>query len=80
MSETARAIGAAIRDARRAAGLTQADHAQLAELAERTLRDIERGTGTPGLGSVLRAASTVGLTLEVRAVPLEQRLSADSTR
>ena len=59
-----RAIGAAVRRARRAAGLTQAQNAELAETSERTIRDIEKGTGSPSLTAVVRAATVVGLTLE----------------
>jgi len=62
--EQVRAIGAAVRRARRAAGLTQAQHAELAETSERTIRDIEKGTGSPSLTAVVRAATVVGLTLE----------------
>lgn len=62
----ARAIGDAIRDARRSAGLTQGDHAAIAGVSERTLRDIERGTGAAGLAAVIRVASAVGLALEAR--------------
>lgn len=61
-----RAIGAAVRRARREAGLTQAQLAELAETSERTVRDIERGTGSPGLAVVARAAAVVGLRLEAR--------------
>ena len=47
-----RAIGTAVRRARREAGLTQAQHAELAETSERTIRDIEKGTGSVDNGRV----------------------------
>lgn len=61
-----RAIGTAVRRARREAGLTQAQHAELAETSERTIRDIEKGTGSPSLAAVVRAATVVGLVIEAR--------------
>ncbi|MCC3299291.1 helix-turn-helix transcriptional regulator [Arthrobacter caoxuetaonis] len=55
------AIGQAIRDARRRAGITQKDAADLSGVAERTVRAIESGVGNPSLGSVIAVANTVGL-------------------
>lgn len=59
-------IGLAVRRARREAGLTQVQLAELAETSERTVRDIERGTGSPSLAVVVRTARVVGLTIEAR--------------
>lgn len=58
-------IGAAIRDARKAAGLTQMQVAELAGISDATLRDIERGSGSPSVRSVLEALDVLGLGLEV---------------
>ncbi|WP_127791812.1 helix-turn-helix domain-containing protein [Agromyces sp. LHK192] len=66
IDEAVHALGAAIRHARKASNLTQRDLAELAETSERTVRDIERGTGSASIGTVARVAATVGLTLEVR--------------
>jgi len=64
--ELVEAIGRAVRRARRDAGLTQAQLAELAETSERTVRDIERGTGSPSLAVVVRTAGVLGLTIEAR--------------
>ncbi|BCT77939.1 hypothetical protein SCMU_37810 [Sinomonas cyclohexanicum] len=56
-------LGAAIRAARRDAGITQATLAELAGTSERTIRDIERGSPSPSVGSVVAAARAVGLTV-----------------
>lgn len=64
--ELVEAIGHAVRRARRDAGLTQAQLAELAETSERTVRDIERGTGSPSLAVVVRTAGVLGLTIEAR--------------
>lgn len=58
-------IGIAIRAARRDFGLTQKQLAELVELGERTVRDIERGSGSPGVGAVVRTAHALGLSLRV---------------
>ena len=64
--ELVEAIGRAVRRARRDAGLTQVQLAELAETSERTVRDIERGTGSPSLAVVVRTAGVLGLTIEAR--------------
>jgi y4mF family transcriptional regulator len=60
------ALGAAIRAARKDAGITQATLAELAGTSERTVRDIERGSPSPSIGSVAAAARAVGLTVGAR--------------
>ncbi|WP_415856942.1 helix-turn-helix domain-containing protein [Sinomonas sp. G460-2] len=63
----AKAIGSAIRAARKNLGITQQVLAELCGLSERTVRDIEAGTGTSSLAAVAAAAAAVGLHLA--AVP-----------
>lgn len=58
-------IGAAIRRARRDAGLTQQQLGELAGVSDRTIRDIESGVGSPGLRSVLTVLSVLGLNVTV---------------
>lgn len=55
------AIAATIRKARKEAGITQADLADLAGTSERTVRAIETATGNPSLAAVVAVANTVGL-------------------
>ncbi|MGW6333602.1 helix-turn-helix domain-containing protein [Nocardia rhamnosiphila] len=59
-------IGADIRAARRRYRLTQEQLADLAGTSTRTVRDIEHGTGTTGIGTVAEVADVLGLTLELR--------------
>ncbi len=63
VDEHLRLLGEGIRERRSALGLTQADLAELAEMSERTLRDIERGAASPSIGSVERACAALGLRL-----------------
>ncbi|MGO2541601.1 MAG: helix-turn-helix transcriptional regulator [Specibacter sp.] len=58
-------VAAGIRAARKEAGLTQEDLANLAETSERTIRAIETGTGNPSLRAVAAAAQVLGLRLSV---------------
>lgn len=57
-------IGAVLRAARREAGLSQVELAELVGLSDRTVRDIEKGTGGPGLAAVAAVASALGVRLE----------------
>ncbi|MFF1830079.1 helix-turn-helix transcriptional regulator [Paenarthrobacter sp. NPDC058040] len=54
-----------MRAARKAAALNQRDLAELAGVAERTVRAVETGTGNPGLGAVIAVANVLGLHLEI---------------
>ncbi|MFI1464970.1 helix-turn-helix domain-containing protein [Nocardia carnea] len=58
-------IGAEIRAARRRYQLTQEQLAELAGTSTRTVRDIEHGTGTTGVGTVAEVADVLGLTLSL---------------
>jgi DNA-binding XRE family transcriptional regulator len=57
------AIAATIQKARKEAGITQADLADLAGTSERTVRAIETATGNPSLVAVVAVANAVGLHL-----------------
>lgn len=59
-----RGLAAAIRSARREAGITQADLADLADISVRTVRSIEAGSGNPSLTAVVNAANAVGLSVK----------------
>lgn len=56
-------VGKRIRAARKEAGLTQKDLADLAGTSERTVRAIETGTGNPTLAAVAATANVLGLRL-----------------
>ncbi|MBB6407211.1 helix-turn-helix transcriptional regulator [Arthrobacter sp. AZCC_0090] len=55
------AIAATIRKARKEAGITQADLADLAGTSERTIRAIETASGNPSLAAVVAVANAVGI-------------------
>lgn len=59
-------IAAGIRRARKDAGITQADLADLAGTSERTIRAIETGTGNPSLAALVAVTNVLGLHLTVR--------------
>ena len=61
----AHTIGASIRAARKTAHLTQEQLAELARTSTRTVRDIEKGTGSASLGVVARVVEVLGLELVV---------------
>jgi len=57
------ALGAAIRAARTASGLTLEDAALAVSVAKQTLGDLEAGKPTVGLGIALRVAKDMGVAL-----------------
>ncbi|WP_278261140.1 helix-turn-helix domain-containing protein [Nocardia sp. AG03] len=63
--ELLREIGACIRAERRRLALTQEQLAEIANTSTRTVRDIEHGAGSTGIGTVAAVAGAVGLTLRV---------------
>ena len=60
-------LGSSISRARKQLGVTQAELAELVGVSARTLGEVERGTGSPSLVTVLAAAAAVGLTIDARA-------------
>lgn len=64
-------IGIKVREVRSYYRLTQVQLADLAGLSDKTVRDIEHGTGTSSLRAVINVLNVLGLTLEVenRRIP-----------
>ncbi|MBC7301675.1 MAG: helix-turn-helix transcriptional regulator [Nocardia sp.] len=58
-------IGAKIRAERRRHQLTQEQLAEISGTSTRTVRDIEHGSGSTSIGTVLAVTSALGLTLTV---------------
>jgi len=56
-------LGAAIRSARKAAGLRQAEAALLCGVGVRFLSDLENGKETVRMGTVLKVIASLGLAL-----------------
>lgn len=54
-------LGQALRDARRAQGLTQAQFAALAGVGTRFVSELERGKATAEVGLVLRVLTDAGI-------------------
>ena len=59
-------LGRALKAARKEAGLTQVQLAELVDLSDRTVRDVEKGAGGVSLGAALKIVDALGLHLEVR--------------
>lgn len=55
------ALGKALREARRAQGLTQAEFAALAGVGTRFVSELERGKPTAEVGLVLRVLADAGI-------------------
>lgn len=58
-------LAKAVRAARKEARLTQKELAELAGVAERTLRDLERGTGNPSFAAVVGITNVLGLRMVI---------------
>ena len=63
--DTVSALGLEIRRARKDAGWTQGQLAELAEVSERTVRALETATGNPSLRAVASVLNVLGLKLGV---------------
>lgn len=59
-------LGSKVRAARKRYNLTQRQLSELAELSDKTVRDIEHGTGSPSFAGVLRTLEVLGLEVEVK--------------
>lgn len=62
-SRAARALGAQIREARRAQGISQRALAETCGLPCPSLSNIETGKGNPTVGTLVRIGNVLGLTL-----------------
>jgi HTH-type transcriptional regulator / antitoxin HipB len=60
-----RELGQALRHARRAAGMTQIDLAERANVARSAVQKLEAGRGTVNLDTVLKLLRTLSLDLDV---------------
>lgn len=59
-------LGEAVRQARKAQGLRQADLALVAGTGRRFIGDLEQGKPTAQLGQVLRVTEALGLTMNLQ--------------
>jgi y4mF family transcriptional regulator len=71
------ALGKAIRQQRKAMGLTQLDAAGLCGVGERYLSELERGKESASLGKAMQVMNRLGLKLEVRSQHLLESMSDD---
>lgn len=58
-------IGAAIKFNRKRYNLTQQQLGDLVGLSDKTIRDIERGAGSPSISSVFAVMEALGVTVKV---------------
>ncbi|XKH58391.1 helix-turn-helix domain-containing protein (plasmid) [Citricoccus nitrophenolicus] len=56
-------LGRTLRMARKTAGITQEELADLVGVSDRTVRHIEKGSSAPSIGSVVAIANALGLTI-----------------
>jgi len=61
-------IGETIKNRRRFLKITQDDLADIAEVSERTLRDIEKGLANPELESLMKICDVLGLELKIDVI------------
>jgi len=61
-------IGENIRNRRRFLAITQEDLADISEISERTLRDIEKGLANPELQSLMKICDVLGLELKIGVI------------
>jgi HTH-type transcriptional regulator / antitoxin HipB len=64
--QSSRALGRALKDARCAKGLTQAQVAEFAGTVQPTISNIERGVSQVTLATLLRITAALGLELVLR--------------
>lgn len=58
-------IGVVIQERRKHLKIAQQDLAEIAQVSERTLRDLERGMGNPSLKTLLSVTEVLGLELKL---------------
>ncbi|MEM9675748.1 MAG: helix-turn-helix transcriptional regulator [Cyclobacteriaceae bacterium] len=61
-------IGNTVRERRKFLKITQEDLADIAEVSERTLRDIEKGFANPELESLVKLCEVLGLELTISVI------------
>ena len=61
-------IASTLRERRKFLKITQGDLADISEISERTLRDIEKGIANPELKSLLKLCEVLGLELNINVI------------
>ena len=61
----AKELGKAIQLRRKSRKISQEDLAEIAGIGQRTLRDIEKGSGNPELTTLLKLCEVLGLNLTI---------------
>ena len=67
-----RDIGAAVREARSACGLTQAELAVMVGVSRATINALEQGTGDTVASTILRVCDLLGVRLQLKAAPAKR--------
>ena len=68
-------LGAAVRAARTASGLTLEEAALAVSIAKQTLGDLEAGKPTVGLGIALRVAQALGVSLFIAPAVVSEQIA-----
>ena len=63
-----KAIGNAIRHRRKSRKITQYDLADIAEVSQRTVRDIEKGIANPELQTLMNVCSVLGMKIKIEVM------------
>ncbi|MGC3946346.1 MAG: helix-turn-helix domain-containing protein [Chryseolinea sp.] len=61
-------IGGIIRSRRKARKIAQEQLADIAEISQRTLRDIEKGTANPELETLMKLCNVLGLQIKIEVI------------
>jgi len=61
-------IGTALKERRKFLKITQENLADISEISERTLRNIEKGLANPELESLMKLCEVLGLEIEVSII------------
>lgn len=77
--QSPRALGLALRDARRGKGLTQAQLAELVGVRQPTVSNLERGVQSLSLPLVLRVVAVLDLELTLRTRPADSSAAWESS-
>lgn len=71
------AFADALREARQAAGMTQEDLAERADMSVRFISFLETGKRQPSLSAIAAVSAGLGVSMSVLVIAVERRIAAD---
>jgi len=75
-----REMGAVVRQARTASGMSQAELAKLVGVHQPKISEIEQGRSGVGIGLILRVVNALGLSLDVRSRSSKEHVIQGTTK